>query len=65
MLLVYVSVSHGAVHSPIPLLTMLFIAVVIGVYWGLTCTSEKARRTISEEEARIARIKAARQPGRR
>jgi hypothetical protein len=37
MLLVYV--SHGAVHSPIPLLTMLFIAVAIVVYWTLTRTT--------------------------
>jgi hypothetical protein len=63
MLLVYV--SHGPVHSPIPLLTMLFIAVAIVVYWGLTRTSEKARRTIAEEGARIARIRAASRPSRR
>jgi hypothetical protein len=63
MLVIYV--SHGSVHSPIPLLTMLFIAVAIVVYWTFTRTSLKVRRALAEEDARIARIRAASRPGRR
>jgi cytochrome c oxidase assembly factor CtaG len=61
MLVVYV--SYGSVHSPIPLLTMLFITVAIVVYWALIRNSWEARR--AKEEARIARIRAASRPGRR
>ncbi|GAB3637290.1 hypothetical protein GCM10027422_28800 [Hymenobacter arcticus] len=62
MLIVYV--PHGSTTaSPWPAIGMLFTGAFILIYYALFY--RKARRVAAKEEARIARIKAARQPGRR